>query len=105
MSLSIEYHDLVDLDLFDGWAWYEGQQVGLGDRFLDAVNATVVRAAGFPGAGTPTLRNTNDVVVERKIAIHRFPYAIRYRVIDNTLVVMAVTHQHRRPEFGMDREP
>lgn len=44
MSLRVEYHELVDLDLANAWHWYEDQEEGLGDRFLRAVHATVVRA-------------------------------------------------------------
>lgn len=105
MSLDVEYHDLVDLDLLEAWNWYEDQEVGLGDRLLDAVNATVLRASRWPSAGTPTLRDARDEIIERKVATRGFPYAVRYRVIARTLVVMAVTHQHRRPDFGADRQP
>jgi plasmid stabilization system protein ParE len=44
-------------------------------------------------------------VTERKVATHGFPYAVRYRVSDGQLVVMAVYHQHRDPGFGVDRRP
>lgn len=103
MSLRVEYHDLVDLDLVGAWAWYEDQRVGLGDRFLDAVNASVVRASRWPSAGTPTLRADSNEIVERKVAIDGFPYVVRYRVVGERLVVMAVSHQHRHPDVGTDR--
>jgi hypothetical protein len=32
------------------------------------------------------------------------PYTVRYRLIDDRLVVMAVLHQQRHPDFGLDRE-
>ena len=105
MSLRVEYHDLVDLDLVDAWAWYEDQQDGLGDRFLDAVNAAVLRASRWPNAGTPTLRDDSDEVIERKVATHGFPYAVRCRIVGERFVVMAVSHQHRHPHFRNDRQP
>lgn len=37
MSIRVEYHDLVDLDLLNAWTWYENQEDGLGDRFLGAI--------------------------------------------------------------------
>ena len=105
MSLRVEYHDLVYLDLLDAWSWYEDREHGLGDRFLDVVRATVERASEWPNAGTPTLRDDNDEVVERKVGTRDFPYAVRYRVIGARFVVMAVSHQHRHPTHAIDREP
>ncbi|HYN35008.1 MAG TPA: hypothetical protein VES40_20450 [Ilumatobacteraceae bacterium] len=50
MSLRVEYHELVDLDLLNAWIWYEDQEDGLGDRFLGAIHATVGRASRLPVA-------------------------------------------------------
>jgi toxin ParE1/3/4 len=105
VSLSIEYHELVDTDLEYAWNWYEDHERGLGDRFLDAIQATVVRASRWPNAGTPVLRDDLDEVIERKLPANGFPYAVRYRILDDRLLVMAVSHQHRHPDFGSDREP
>lgn len=105
MSLRIEYHELVDNDLEHAWTWYEDQERGLGDRFLAAIHATVVRASRWPNAGAPVLRNDDDEVVERKLPTSGFPYAVRYRILDDRLIVMAVLHQHRHPDFGTDRKP
>lgn len=105
MSLRIEYHDLVDLDLLDAWTWYENQEDGLGDRFLDAVGATADRASRWPITGAPVLRGDNDEVIERKVATGGFPHAVRYRVLGERLVVMAVLHQHRHPDHATDRQP
>lgn len=46
-----------------------------------------------------------DDLVERRITMSGFPYAIRYRVIDEVVVVMSVYHQRRHPDFGNDRPP
>ena len=105
MSLRVEYHELVDLDLLDVWTWYEDQEDGLGDRFLGAIHATVVRASRWPNAGRPVLRDDRDEIVERKVPADGFPYAVRYRILGDRLLVMAVLHQSRHPNFGDDRQP
>ena len=76
---------------------------GLGDQFLVSLEATIDRASKWPNAGTPVIRGDQDEIVERKVATHGFPYAVRYRVIDGRLVIMAVYHQHRDPGFGNER--
>ena len=50
-------------------------------------------------------RQGNGDVVERKVATAGFPYPMRYRVTTAQLIVMAVYHQRRRPDFGVDRLP
>ena len=105
MSLPFTLHSLAELDVLGAWEWYEQQQPGLGDRFVVAVGAAIVRASRWPNAGTPAIHDDNGDVVERKVATTGFPYAVRYRVTAEQLVVMAVYHQRRRPDFGADRIP
>lgn len=104
MSLSVDYHELARADLYATWAWYEDQRSGLGDRFSAAVDAVVLRATRWPKSGSPTLRDEGDEIIERKLATPGFPYVVRYRVIEGTLLVLAVSHQHRRPGFGTARQ-
>jgi plasmid stabilization system protein ParE len=103
VTIRIEYHELVDSDLANAWTWYEDQERGLGDRFLEAIHATVVRASRSPNSGSPVLRGDDDGIIERKLPANGFPYAVRYRIGEDRLLVMAVLHQHRHPNFGTDR--
>jgi plasmid stabilization system protein ParE len=105
VSLSAAYHALARADLYVAWAWYEDQQSELGDRFAAAVDAAVQRIARWPKSGSPAVRDEDDEIIERRLATPGFPYAIRYRVVEGTLLVMAVAHQHRRPDFVADRQP
>ena len=108
MSLPFLLHSLAEGDVVSGWEWYEQQQPGLGDRFVAAVGAAIASACRWPNTGTPTIHDDHDdhgVIVERKVATTGFPYAARYRVTDQHLIVIAVYHQHRHPDFGNDRLP
>ncbi len=78
---------------------------GLGDRFLEAVRATIESVADWPGSGAPMLHDREGEVVERRSSTAGFPYAVRYRVIDGVVVVMAVHHQRRHPDADADRQP
>jgi plasmid stabilization system protein ParE len=51
------------------------------------------------------LRDDNDGIIERKVPADGFPYSVRHRVRGDRLVVMAVLHQHRHPNFGTERQP
>jgi plasmid stabilization system protein ParE len=76
----------------------------VGDRFVVAVGAAIARASRSPNAGAPAIRDANWEVLERRIATASFPYAVRYRVTNGQLLVMAVYHQRRHPN-GADRLP
>ncbi len=104
MPLPIVVHPLAERDLIDAWRWYEQQLPALGDQLIAAVGRAIERAARWPDAGTPALVD-DGVVVERRIAPDGFPYAIRYRTIDDRLVAMVIYHQRRHPNFGTDQTP
>ena len=105
MSLPFLLHSLAEGDVVSGWEWYEEQQPGLGGRFVAAVAAAIASACRWPNAGTPTIHDDQGDVVERKIATTGSPYAVRYRATPQQLIVMAVYHQRRHPDFGNDRLP
>ena len=86
VSLCVEFHDLVD-------------------RFLGSVHTTVVRVSQWPDTGPPVLRDDHDEIIERTVPADGFPYAIRYRILGDRLLVMAVLHQSRHPNLGVDRQP
>jgi toxin ParE2 len=105
VSLTARFIDLAEADVVDAWEWHEDQQTGLGNRFLDAVTAAVQRAQRWPNTGAPVAWDSDGEIIERRMATRGFKWAIRYRVIDGDLVVMAVHHQRRHPDHATDRQP
>lgn len=43
---------------------------------------------------------TGDV---RKCPVNRFPYVLHYVLRADTVVIVAVSHQHRAPDYWIDR--
>lgn len=105
MSLPYRLLTLAEDDIVGAWNWYEGQVPGLGERFVEAVRATIESIADWPGSGAPLTHDAEGTAVERRAATTGFPYTVRYRVIDGTVVVMAVHHQRRHPDLGAGRKP
>jgi toxin ParE1/3/4 len=50
-----------------------------------------------PGIGTPTVRSA------RKLPLGRSPFTIVYRVAGDTITVLALAHQRRRPTYWQGR--
>ncbi len=44
----------------------------------------------------------DGAVVNRKLPVGGFPWAVGYEVTDEKLFVLAVFHQHRKPEYWTD---
>jgi hypothetical protein len=79
-------------------AWYEDQLPGLGERFRAEVRHGLARIEAHPAAW-PVGRGE-----VRKYLLNRFPYKLLYAIEPSQqLLILAVTHQHRRPDYWVDR--
>lgn len=58
--------------------------------------------AEWPDSGTPTIEVSGEVT-ERRLGTTGFPYLARYRIVDDMILVTAVYHQRRHPDFGSNR--
>ena len=88
---------LAESDLDHAAQWYDDQRPGLGLQFLDTVDQVFERIRVTP-LQFPTVRA--DV---RRALLHTFPYAVYFRVTDDTIVVFAVLHLRRDPRTWRDR--
>ena len=87
----------AQLELDDAVAWYNQRSEGLGQEFLDELDRVVRRAIRFP-LSCPEV----EPGIRRGL-IARFPFGLIYGVDDDTLVVIAVAHLHRRPRYWIER--
>ena len=72
--------------------WYEQQSAGLGQKFLASFDRSIDLIARFPKA-FPEIAGEH-----RRALLHRFPYAVYYRVEDDLIDVLACLHNARDPE-------
>ncbi|MCI0571818.1 MAG: type II toxin-antitoxin system RelE/ParE family toxin [Myxococcaceae bacterium] len=77
--------------------FYDGEAPGLGEEFLAEVQRTFARLASTPELGAPTARGA------RRVLLHRFPYAVIYQIEPERVLVLAVGHQRRHPDFWVRR--
>jgi hypothetical protein len=85
------------LEMFRASDWYDGGKAGLGDEFLDEVTGTLARIKQFPQAHPPTKLSC------RKAKLSRFPFDVVYRASEAEIVIFAVAHQKRRPDYWIQR--
>ena len=84
-------------DIEEAYRWYEQRQVGLGEEFLAAVDAILGDVVSHPSAYPAVYREA------RRALLHRFPYAIFYRIYGEIVVVVACMHGRRDPQRWKDR--
>jgi plasmid stabilization system protein ParE len=78
-------------------AYYNGREPGLGARFAAAVEDATARAVAFPLTGSPASKNT------RRVFVKDFPFALVYRPDEHGIVIFALAHHSRRPEYWQPR--
>lgn len=84
-------------ELREAIEYYEGQQPGLGTSFRDAVYAALERIEKHPSAWRQLSPNT------RRHRIQKFPYGVIYAVEADELLIIAIAHSHREPDYWRGR--
>jgi len=84
-------------ELDDAVEYYELQLKGLGMTFKDVARSTIKRVATFPTAWT-TIRPSI-----RRCIMHKFPYNVLYSIEADCILIIAIAHHHRNPNYWIDR--
>ena len=84
-------------ELDDATQYYEIEYQGLGKRFRDEVRKAAKRISEYPEAWSV---ERGEV---RKCILHKFPYKLLYSLESNHVFIIAVAHQHRRPDYWIER--
>ena len=77
--------------------FYEIEQAGLDVRFEKEIKNAVLRIKQYPSAW-PIERGEI-----RHYLVHKFPYKILYSIQQDNIVILAFAHQHRKPDYWIDR--
>ena len=96
--MRVEYHPETVRDVNDAVSYYDEQHPGLGSEFRNEIYATIDRIISDPHLHRTISSNI------RRCFVHRFPFSILYRIVDDDLLRILVVRHHRRyPEFGVHR--
>jgi plasmid stabilization system protein ParE len=87
----------VRVELDEVYSWYESQQLGLGDDFLEEIEQALDRICQMPEAYAAVYRDV------RRSVVRRFPYTIYYRIVSSRVIITAVFHGHRNPKAWQKR--
>ncbi len=85
-------------ELEDAQQFYEMEFSGLGQRFRQEVKKAIDRIIAYPKAWS---RERGDI---RKCLLHTFPYKVLYSIEEDHIFIIAIAHQHRKPDYWVDRD-
>jgi plasmid stabilization system protein ParE len=82
--------------------YVDAQRPGLGDRFLDDLSETLAAIAEQPLI-FPKLETLPDDQPFRRALLSAFRYAVVFEIVGNEIVVVAVAHTSRAPNYWLGR--
>ena len=102
MILTGLIHPEASAELIEAAKWYEHQQLGLGNDFLESAGHAVEFVGEWPGLA-PAFPGWDRKPVVRMASVARFPYRVLYYCTDSEVVVVAFAHNRRRPGYWTHR--
>lgn len=84
-------------ELAEAKRFYNRQQQGLGESFQREAEAAARQVRERPLAWQV------EIEPVRRFIFDRFPYKMLYIVRGETVIVVAAAHQHRQPDYWVER--
>ena len=95
--MNVNFLDAAEKELDEGIDYYNAQRSGLGFEFLDQVLSAVARIKQYPDAWQQLSQRT------RRCLIKQFPYGIIYQIRSDEILIVAIAHLHRKPDYWTNR--
>jgi hypothetical protein len=85
----IEYREAID--------FYNLQSEGLGSKFAVEIGKAISIIKNYPEGYSEYTKHT------RKAVVNVFPYNVIYSIYKDHIQIIAIAHQHRRPNYWLKR--
>lgn len=97
MSRLFSIHEKAEAEINEAADFYDLENFGLGDVFLDEVAHAIEAISRYPEVSPLVWGGI------RKKLLHKFPYSLLYSVRSDEIRLLAVAHQKRRPFYWCSR--
>jgi len=95
--MNVRFLQVAKTELDDAVEYYNQQRARLGYEFLWEVFFAIDRIQQFPQAWQVFYEDA------RRCLVRRFPYGIIYVQENDLILILAVAHLHREPDYWIDR--
>ena len=95
--MKVRFSDYARDEVDDAANYLEREMEGLGSRLRAELKRTIERIRRHPNAW-PIERGE-----VRRCFVHKFRYKVLYSVEPDHIFIIAVAHQHRKPDYWVNR--
>jgi len=95
--MNLKFHPEAEKEFNHAIDYYEETKSHLGLEFASEVYDTIHRIIEFPKAWQKMTSKT------RRCLTNRFPFGIIYYINNDTLIIVAVMHLNRKPNYWSSR--
>jgi len=95
--MEIRFLETAQIELDEAVEYYNSESYGLGDEFLLEVLKAIEHIRHFPKAWHPFSEDT------RRCQLRHFPYGVIYQILNTEVLVIAIAHLHRKPDYWKER--
>ncbi|MGW8257037.1 MAG: type II toxin-antitoxin system RelE/ParE family toxin [Thermoguttaceae bacterium] len=96
--LPVDYLPGARRDFDESFDWYAERSKQAAVRFVNAVDQALTIIAADPQ------RFAAVDSIHRECPVRRFPFRIIYRILKERILVVAIAHAKRRPDFWKQRK-
>ena len=95
--MKVLFLEIAEQEFYDSQEYYEEKQTNLGNKFKSEAFNSLKRIQKFPNM---FVKIKKDI---RKCIINKFPFNILYSIEGDYILVIAISHHHRNPDYWIDR--
>ena len=96
--MKYSFHFEAEIELNSYIDYYEEFKVGLGLEFANEVYKTIQGIINFPNAWQIL---TDDL---RRSLTNRFPFGVIYYIKNDEIIILAVMHLRKKPDYFLKRK-
>ena len=94
--MTFSFHPEAETEFYNAVDYYESCQPGLGYDFYAQIHVAIQNIIDYPEAWPV---QEDDV---RRCLTNRFPYGVLYAIEADEVLILAVMHLHREPDYWKD---
>ena len=98
MRRTVKFLSAAEIEADDAVVWYEEEETGLGTKFRESVESTILSIKNNPFA-YPVVEGSRN----RRALIDRFPYIVVYSLETDLILIVSVFHTSRNPMIWRGR--
>jgi len=95
--MKVEFYEPAYIEYQEAIDFYNLQSERLGDKFIIEIDKTITIIKNYPQSFSDYTKHT------RKAVVNIFPYNLIYTIHKNYIEILAIAHQHRKPNYWLNR--